>query len=54
MEQNRLSDFEKRYYEEHYCEIILNLDERFRGSCRLKYLLSRAMAVILFSGVEPY
>ena len=45
------SDFGRRHHEEHFCDIILNLDQWFR--CRSKYFLSRAMAASLFSGAEP-
>ena len=44
VEQNRLDIFGKGHYEEHFCEIILNLDQWFRRRCRLKYFLSRVLA----------
>ena len=41
------------YHEEQFCEIILNLDQWFRGS-RLKYFLSGFLAALLFTGAEPF
>ena len=47
-------------YEEHFCDIILNLDQWFRRGLPLKdihylqYLLSPALEVFLFSGAEPF
>ena len=35
-EQNHLSNFGREYYEEQFCEIILNLGKWFRRRCRLK------------------
>ena len=32
---------------------FLNLDQWFRR-CRLKYFFSRALAALMFSGVEPF
>ena len=46
-------NFGRGYYEEHFNEIILNLDQWFR-SCCLKYFSSRALAAILISGAEPF
>ena len=34
-EQNHLCDFGRGYYEEQFCEIILNLGQWFRRRCRL-------------------
>ena len=31
-----LCNFGRRHYEEHSCEVILNLDKWFRRRCRLK------------------
>ena len=39
-ENNHLSNFGKGYYEEQFCEIILNLCQWFRRGCRLKDFLS--------------
>ena len=36
---NRLCTIGRRYHEEQFCKIILNLDQRFRRKCRLKVLL---------------
>ena len=47
-ECSHLCNFDKGYYEEQFCEIILNLDQRFRRICRLKDFLSRALADLLF------
>ena len=38
-EQNHLCNFARRYYEEQYCEIILNLDQWFRRRCLIKIFL---------------
>ena len=38
-EQNHLCNFQRRYYEEQFCEIILNLDQWFRRKCHLKIFL---------------
>ena len=34
-----LVQFSRRYHEEQFCEIILNLDQRFRRICILKVFL---------------
>ena len=47
---NHLCNFGTGYYEEQFCEIILNLGQWFR--CRLKDFLSGALAALLFD-VEP-
>ena len=39
MDWNHLCNIERRHYEEQSCEIILNLDQWFRGKCRLKVFL---------------
>ena len=46
--------FSRGYYEEQFCEIILNLDKWFRRRCLLKIFLSGALVVLLFSGAEPF
>ena len=50
---NHLCNFGKGYYEEQFCEIILNLGRWFRG-CRIKDFLSGALAALLFSGEKPF
>ena len=42
------------YYEEQFCEIILNLGQWFRSRCCLKDFLSGALAKFLFGGAEPF
>ena len=39
VEQIHLCNFGKGYYEEQFCEIILNLDQWFRRRCLLKIVL---------------
>ena len=39
-QRNHLFNFGRRHYEEHLCEIILNLDQWFRRGCRLKTFLN--------------
>ena len=41
-EWNLLCNFGRRHHEEHFCEIILNLDQWFRGRFCLKDFFSRA------------
>ena len=36
---NQLCNFGRRYHEEQFCGIILNLDQWFRRKCRLKVFL---------------
>ena len=50
--KNHLGDFGRVLYEEYFCKIILNFDQWF--SALLKYFLSRALAVVLFSRAEPF
>ena len=38
-EPNHLCNFGRMYYEEQFCEIILNLDQWFRRNCLLKVFL---------------
>ena len=52
VEQNHLCNFCRGYYEEHFCEVGLNLDQWFR--CHLKDFLPGAVAALLFIGAEPY
>ena len=53
-ECNYLCNFGRGYYEEHFCEIILNLDKWFRRRYRLKYFLSGAMVALLLGAAEPF
>ena len=53
VEHNHLCNFGRGYYEDQFCEIILNLGQWFRR-CYLKDFLSGALAAFLFSGVEPF
>ena len=48
-EWNHLSNFGREYYEEQFCEIILNLSQWFR--C-LKDFISGALAALLFGGMQ--
>ena len=43
-EQNHLCNFGRRYYEEQFCEIILNLGLWFKRRCCLKDFLSGALS----------
>ena len=52
-EWNHLCNFGRGYYEEQFCEIILNLGQWFRRCC-LKDFLSGALATLLFGGAEPF
>ena len=45
-EHTHLCNFGRGYIEEQFCEIILNLGQRFRRSC-LKYFLSGAKVALL-------
>ena len=38
-EQNHVCNFGRGYYEEQFCEIILNLDQWFRRKCLLNIFL---------------
>ena len=49
-----MCNFGRVYYEEHFCEIILNLDQWFRKRCLLKIFLFLALAAILISGAERF
>ena len=53
-ECNHLCNFCRGYYEEQFCEIILNLGQWFRNRCNLKDFLSVALVTLLFSGVKPF
>ena len=54
VEHNHLCNFGKRYYEEQFCEIILNLGQWFRRRCCLKDFLSQTHAALLFSWPNPF
>ena len=41
-------------YEEHFCEIILNLDKRFRRRCCLKIFYLELWQAFLFSEAAPF
>ena len=49
-----LCNFGRGHYEEQFCEFISNLGFRVRRRCRLKDLISRALAALMVSGVKPF
>ena len=51
-ERNHLCNFCSGYYEEQFCEIILNLGQWFRRRCCLKDFLYGALAALLFGGAK--
>ena len=51
-QQTNLYNFGRWHYEEHFCEIILNLDQWLRGF-RFKDFLSRALVALMFGRAEP-
>ena len=62
-ERNHLFNFGRGYYEEQFCEIILNLDQWFRRRCLLNLFLiwssggpfvqrSRTICAILVEGIK--
>ena len=53
VEHNHLCNFGRGYYEEQFCEIILNLGHLFRR-CSLKDFLFGALVALLFCGAEPF
>ena len=53
-EQDHLWHFERRQYEDQFCETILNLDQWFRSRSCLKDFLSRALVALVLSVVEPF
>ena len=53
-EHYHLCNFGRGYQEEPFSEIILNLGQWFRRRCRLKDILSGALATLLFGGAEPF
>ena len=42
----------RRHHEEHFCEIILNLEQWFWSRCHLKDFLSIALADLMFSRLK--
>ena len=52
-ECNHLCYFGRGYFEEQFCEIILNLGLWLRSRCCLKDFLSGALTALLFGGAEP-
>ena len=52
-EWNHLCYFGRGFYEEHFCEINLNLGQWFKRCC-LEDFLSGTLAALLFGGVEPF
>ena len=53
-ERNHLCNYSREYYEEHFCEIILNLDQWFRRRCHFEDFLSGALAALLLGGANPF
>ena len=53
-EQNHLCNFGRGYYEEQFCETILNLGQLFRRRCHLKDFLCGDLAALLFGEAEPF
>ena len=53
VEQNHLCNFYRGHYQEHFCEIILNLNQWFKR-CHLKDFLSRALVALMLSGAELF
>ena len=49
-----LCNLGRQYYEEQFCEVILNLDQWFKSRCCLKDFLSRALAALRFGGATPF
>ena len=52
-ERNHLCCFGRGFYEEQFCEIILNLGQWFRR-CRFNDFLSGALATLLLGGAGPF
>ena len=52
--QHHMCNFGRRYQEEQFCKIILNLDPWFRRRCHLKDFLSGAPAFLVFGRAEPF
>ena len=49
-------NFDRGYYEEQFCKIVLNLDQWFRRRCLLfmRYFFSGALVPLFVNGVEPF
>ena len=41
-------------YEDHFCEIILKMDQWFGSKCCLKIFLIKSSGSPLFDGAEPF
>ena len=54
MEPTHLCNLSRVYYEEQFCETILNLGQWFRRRCCLKDFLSGALEALLLSGAELF
>ena len=52
-EWNHLCNFGREHHEEHFYEIIFNLDQWFRRRC-FKDFLSRALVALMFGRPEPF
>ena len=52
-ERNQLCNFSRGYYEEQFCEIILNLSSG-SGDVILKKILSGVLVALLFVGAESF
>ena len=53
-EHDHLCNLGKGYYEEQFCEIIVNLSQWLRRRCCLKYFLSEALVALLCSGAKLF
>ena len=51
-EQNHLCNFGRGYYEERFCEIILNLDQWFSQTVQLNFLLSLHQVIKTIANVN--
>ena len=51
-EHDHLCNLSKGYYEEKFCEIIVNLSRWLRRRCCLKCFLSEALVALLCSGAK--
>ena len=54
VECNQLCNFGRGYYEEQFCEIILNSGQWYTSRCCSNDFLSGALAILLFGGAEPF
>ena len=53
-ECNHLFNLGRGYYEEQFCEIILNLDHWFRRKCRLKVFFIWSSGSPFVQGSQPF